>query len=149
MPIGEFCNRDVVFAARDMSVLEGARLMRSYHVGALVVVADRDGRREPVGIVTDRDIVVEVVAKEVSPETVQVGEITSNNLMTVREQDGVFDTLQLMRRRGVRRAPVVDRDGFLLGIVTVDDLVALIAEEMTEVAKLISREQDREAQTRK
>lgn len=149
MPIGEFCNREVVIAARDQSVLEGAQLMRRHHVGTLVIVDDVDGRRKPVGIVTDRDMVVEVLAKEVDPELVQLGEITGDNLITVREGDGVFDTLQMMRRRGVRRAPVVDHDGFLAGIVTVDDLFALFAEEMTEVAKLIAREQDREAQTRK
>jgi CBS domain-containing protein len=148
MPIGEICNREVVFAERKMSVPEAARLMRQYHVGDLVVAEERDGQRVPVGIVTDRDIVVEVVAKDLDPATLTVGDIMSLELVSAREKDGVFETLQLMRFKGVRRIPVLDDRGGLAGIVTVDDLIELFAEELGELAKLISREQAREAKMR-
>ncbi|MBI4756542.1 MAG: CBS domain-containing protein [Betaproteobacteria bacterium] len=148
MPIGEFCNREVVIAARDSSVLEAARLMRQYHVGDLVIVDALDGPRRPVGIVTDRDVVVEVVVNELDPAAVRVDEIMGQALTTVRLTDGVFDTIALMRRKGIRRVPVVNELGELAGIVTVDDVIGLLAEEMNEVVKLVAREQAREGEAR-
>jgi CBS domain-containing protein len=149
MAIGEICNREVVIVAREAPVPEAARLMRQYHVGDLVVVDELAGPRRPVGIVTDRDIVVEVVAMQVAPETLRVGDIMSAELATVRETEGVFETIRYMRDKGIRRLPVVDRDGWLQGIVTLDDLLLLLAEEMGELARLIGREMDREQATRK
>ena len=145
MPIGEICNREVVIAERSLSVGEAARLMRSPHVGDLVVVEKKAGHNRPVGIVTDRDIVVEVVAAGVAPDSLTIGDIMGQDLATVREGEGVFETMRLMRAKGVRRMPVVDSEGGLVGIVTLDDLVTLLAEEMAELAKLVSREQQREA----
>ncbi|MEQ6341558.1 MAG: CBS domain-containing protein [Gammaproteobacteria bacterium] len=149
MPIGEICNREVVFATRDTSILETAQLMRRHHVGDLVVVDEKNDKRIPVGIVTDRDIVIEVIAKEADINILTAGDIMGPELGTVREGEGVFETIQMMRLKGVRRMPVVDPHGGLVGIVSVDDLVELLAEEMNELAKLISREQVREAKNRK
>lgn len=149
MAIGEICNREVVIVTRETPVIEAARLMRQYHVGDLVVVNEPSGLRRPVGIVTDRDIVIEVVAMEVAPETLRVGDIMSAELATVRETEGVFETIRYMRDKGIRRLPVVDRDGWLQGIVTLDDLLVLLAEEMGEMARLIGRELKREQTTRK
>ncbi len=149
MAIGEICNREVVIVTRETPVVEAARLMRQYHVGDLVVVDELSGRRRPVGIVTDRDIVIEVVAMEVDVQTLCVGDIMSAELATVRESEGVFETIRYMRDKGIRRLPVVDRDGWLQGIVTLDDLLILLAEEMGEMARLIRREMDREQASRK
>lgn len=149
MAIGEICNREVVIVEREAPVIEAARLMRQYHVGDLVVVDAPSGLRRPVGIVTDRDIVIEVVAMQVAPETLRVGDIMSAELATVRETEGVFETIRYMRDKGIRRLPVVDRDGWLQGIVTLDDLLILLAEEMGELARLIGREMDREQASRK
>ncbi|HUY03259.1 MAG TPA: CBS domain-containing protein [Rhodocyclaceae bacterium] len=148
MPIGELCSRVVVVAERITTVMEAARLMRQHHVGNIVVVSEANGVKCPIGIVTDRDIVVEVVVNRLDPETILVGEIMAAGIATVREQDGVFDTMQLMRRKGVRRLPVVDDEGALVGIVAVDDLIQLLAEEMDELSKLIVHEQVHEAQIR-
>ena len=148
MPIGEVCVRQVVVAARDTSVLDAAKLMRRYHVGNIIVTEQSGGRRVPVGIVTDRDIVLTVLAQELDPKTLSVGDIMTADLITVREEEGVFQTIQLMRAKGTRRAPVVDRDGALIGIVSVDDMLDLLAEELSELAKLISREQKHEAEVR-
>ena len=148
MPVGELCIRQVVVAPRKASVLEAAKLMRQYHVGDIVVTDDIDGRRVPVGIVTDRDIVLEVLAQELDATSLTVGDIMAGDLITVRENEGVFQTIQLMRAKGARRAPVVNGEGTLVGIVSVDDLVELLAEELGELAKLISREQKREAELR-
>ncbi len=148
MPVGEICSREVVIAERGLSVVEGARLMRTHHVGDLVVVEAQGGRTVPVGIVTDRDVVVEVVAAGVNPEALTVGDIMAAGVATVRESEGLYETLRYMRDKGVRRMPVVDREGALVGILTLDDLLGLLAEEMTELAKLVSHERQREAAAR-
>jgi predicted transcriptional regulator len=145
MSVGELCNREVVIAEKILSVTDAARLMRSHHVGDLVVVEERGGRKHPVGIVTDRDIVVEIVAAGVNPDALKVGDIMGPEVATVRESEGLFEALRYMRDKGVRRMPVVDSSGALVGILTLDDLLSLLAEEMTELAKLVSHERQREA----
>jgi CBS domain-containing protein len=145
MAVGEICNREVVIAEKTLSVVDAAQLMRKHHVGDLVVVEEKDGRKHPVGIVTDRDIVVEVVAAGVNPDALKVGDIMGPEVATVREGEGLFEALRHMRDKGVRRMPVVDRDGGLVGILALDDLLSLLAEEMTELAKLVSHERQREA----
>jgi CBS domain-containing protein len=148
MPIGELCNREVVFATRKTKVVEAAQLMRQYHVGDLVVVDEIDGKRVPVGIVTDRDIVIEVVAKVCSAEDCMVENIMSAQLVSVDENEGVLATIRLMRTQAVRRIPVVGRDGGLVGIVSADDMLELLAEELTELARVAPREQGREVRNR-
>ena len=145
MAVGEICNREVVITEKTVSVVDAARLMRTHHVGDLVVVEDKGGRKHPAGIVTDRDIVVEVVAAGVNPDALKVSDIMGPEVATVRESEGLFEALRYMRDKGVRRMPVVDREGGLVGILTLDDLLSLLAEEMTELAKLVSRERQREA----
>ena len=148
MSIGEFCNREVVFATREMSLPEAAQLMREHHVGDLVVVDEVDGKRVPVGIVTDRDMVIEVIAQSLDLDEFSVGDIMGHHLVSVQEKEGVFETIRLMRSQGVRRIPVVNSEGGLAGIVSADDILELLAEEMTELAKVVPREQEREAKTR-
>jgi CBS domain-containing protein len=148
MAVGEICNREVVITERSVSVVDAAKLMRSHHVGDLVVVEEKGGCKHPVGIVTDRDIVVEVVAAGVNPESLKVGDIMGSEVATVRESEGLFEALRYMRDKGVRRMPVVDRDGGLVGILTLDDLLSLLAGEMTELAKMVSHERQREAAAR-
>ncbi|HSR08302.1 MAG TPA: CBS domain-containing protein [Bryobacteraceae bacterium] len=141
MPIGDVCVRDVVVATKDATIQQAAMLMRRHHVGDLVVVEERaDGRKIPVGIVTDRDIVVSVVAPTLNAAVYTVGDLAIRELVTLKEDQGVFEAIQQMRVSGVRRMPVVDGAGGLVGIISVDDLVQLLSEEMSELAKLISRE---------
>jgi CBS domain-containing protein len=148
MSIGEFCNREVVFATRKTSVKEAAELMRKYHVGDLVVVDEIDGKRVPVGIVTDRDIVIEIIAESLSVDDFTAGDIMGAEVISVHEKEGVVETIRLMRSHGIRRIPVVDKDGGLVGIMSVDDVLDLLAEELAELAKVAPREQAREARTR-
>lgn len=148
--IGEICTRDVVFAARETTIATAARLMRHAHVGSLVVVEQMNGgKRAPVGIITDRDIVVEVIATGLKPETITVGDIMADGLLTGRESEGVLETMEMMRCKGVRRLPIVDKNGQLVGIVTVDDLLEVLAEELNELAKIVAREQAHEAAARR
>jgi CBS domain-containing protein len=149
MKIGEVCTREVTYTHEYERVDEVARLMREHHVGALVVVARDDSRGlVPVGIVTDRDIVVEVLAGGLDYRTVSVGEIMTRDPISVGEGEDVLDALKIMRRQGVRRLPVLTRDGTLAGIVAIDDLLELVAEQFDDLVKAIASEQSREAQAR-
>jgi CBS-domain-containing membrane protein len=148
MNAGELCSRIVVFAERDMGLAEAARLMRDHHVGSLVVGDETTGGRVPVGMLTDRDIAVAVVAKDVDPRTLRVGEIMSGEPLTVREQDGVLDALRLMRTHGVRRVPVTDAKGKLAGILALDDVLEAVAEQLGDLARAIASERAHEARAR-
>jgi CBS domain-containing protein len=149
MKTGDVCNREVVFVQRGASVFEAASLMREHHVGDLVVVEEKHGRRTPVGILTDRDIVLEVIAEGVDIGGVVVGDIMSFELVTAGEDDDLFDTIKRMRLKGVRRLPVVDRNQALAGIIAVDDLLDLLAEQMSDLTRVIQREQTRERERRR
>ena len=145
MPIGEICKREVVVVQREETVLQAAKLMRQHHVGDVIVVEDRDGKRMPVGIVTDRDLIVEVIAPELDPDAITVGDIMVSDFATVKENTGVFESIQYMRVKGVRRMPIVDDEGRLMGLVTLDDLLALLSEELDALVKLVAHEQQKEA----
>jgi CBS domain-containing protein len=149
MTVGQVCNRIVVFAYRDTPLPEAAKLMRENHIGSLVIVDEAARGRVPVGILTDRDIAVAVVAQALDPRTLTAGEVMTGEPVTANEQDDVLDTLQRMRRRGVRRLPVVAANGTLAGIVTLDDLLELVAEQLGDIVQAITAEQSREARTRK
>lgn len=147
MPISEICNREVVIAQRRDSALEAAKLMRQHHVGDVLIV-ERNSANVPVGIVTDRDLVVEIMASGLNPENISVEDIMVPELATVKESAGILEVLQYMRGKGVRRLPVVDDSGNLTGIVTLDDLLELLSEELLELAKLVKHEQKNEAARR-
>lgn len=135
MRIGEICTRAVTTCGRGLSAAELAVLMRDEHVGDVVVVDTRNGREFPVGIVTDRDLVVQVLARQVDPDAVTAGDLMSE-AATALESEGVYDAIWNMRRQGFRRLPVVDGNNALFGMVTVDDLTQFLAEELTELARI-------------
>jgi len=139
MKTGEVCNRDVVKIAARQNLAQASRLMRESHVGCLVVVDDADPWRA-VGIVTDRDIVVEAVAAGIDPASLTVGEIMGPALVLAREDDDALVSLKTMRRRGVRRLPVVDAAGVLCGIVTLDDLLEAGSNALNDVIQAIASE---------
>ena len=148
MNVGEVCSREVVFAQRDNPLVEAAQLMREHHVGSLVVVGEHAAARVPVGMLTDRDIVVAAVAKEVDPRTLTVGDVMSAGALVVREQDALTDALRVMREKGVRRLPVVNASGALVGIIAIDDVLELLAEEMDSFVRTLRSERTREARVR-
>ena len=149
MPLSEICNREVIVVQRDDTGIEAAKLMRQHHVGDVVVVEDRGDVRVPVGIVTDRDLVVEIMAPELDQMVITAGDIMAPELATVKENIGLFEAIQYMRAKGVRRLPVVNLSGGLVGILTLDDLLELLAEELLALAKLVAREQKKETTSRR
>jgi CBS domain-containing protein len=149
MPVSEICNREVIIVNRDTTVNEAAKLMRQHHVGDVVVVEEKNGIRMPVGIVTDRDLVVEVMAPDLVQMVITVSDIMGEKLATVKENAGVYEAIKYMRGEGVRRLPVVDGKGGLVGILALDDLLELLAEELVELSRLVKHEQKKEASQRR
>lgn len=145
---GDVCNRIVTIAERKLSVLKAAQLMRDHHVGSVVVVEDSSSARRVAGILTDRDIVTSVVAKEVDAARLLVEDVMSSDVVTALEDDSVTDLLRTMRRKGLRRLPVVTAAGALVGLVTLDDLLTLMAEQLRDMALAIEAEQKRELKSR-
>jgi CBS domain-containing protein len=148
MKTTDICNREVVTVGAHDSLRDAAALMRQHHVGDVVVVERSGGYLAPLGILTDRDIVVEVVAGGVELEDVTVGDAMTGDLGTAGEDDDLLSTLERMRENAVRRLPVIDAKGVLVGIVTLDDIIGLLAKELTEVWALIVRERRHEAEQR-
>lgn len=144
--IGEFCNRQVIITTVDSTVSAAAKLMRQHHVGSIVVVnGSEGGARIPVGLVTDRDLVIEVLATDLDPNVITVGDIMAPKLITAFESEGLLETMEVMRHKGVRRLPIVGNDGRLVGIVAIDDLLEVVAEQLRDLTTIIAREQSREA----
>ncbi|MGE5621627.1 MAG: CBS domain-containing protein [Bacillota bacterium] len=149
MPIKECCNIGVVCCEADAAVPQLAELMRKHHVGDVIVVEYREGRRIPVGIVTDRDIVIETVALQVDTGVFTAGDLMSSPVVTVQQEDGFIETLRLMRNNKIRRLPVVDAEGSLYGIVTADDIIRLLAMELSMMTTAIAEQPLREGRLRK
>jgi CBS domain-containing protein len=143
MTAGEVCNRHVVIATPDMTVVDAAGLMKTHHIGDLVVVRQPDGDRVPIGILTDRDIALSVSRLVRLPE-LKITDVMSVDLVTCREGVNLYDVLKRMQSHGIRRLPVVNERGGLEGILTFDDVIELLSEELTDLAKLVVREQKRE-----
>ena len=144
MQLGEACNREVIIATENCSIIEAAKLMRDYHVGSVVVVKKEDEISKPIGIVTDRDLVINFLAKEISFEKVTVGEIMNSKLITGKDSDQLWDSLHTMRTHGIRRMPVIDNKQSLVGIITADDILELFSEELQDLTRLIAVEQKKE-----
>lgn len=148
MTIGEICTREVVYVGRNESAADAARLMRELHVGSLVVLDPPAVGGKPVGVVTDRDIAIGIVAASVDPERTPVEAVMRPGVTCIGEEEGLGRAVSLMRAEGVRRLPVVDAKGVLVGIVSADDLLELVAEEMSGLAAMVGREFGREKSER-
>ena len=148
MTVSTICNPNVATVGAGEDVVEAAALMRKEHVGDLIVVERRGSANVPIGILTDRDIVVGVVAKRVSPDSVTVGDAMTRELLTVREDASLEFALREMRRHGVRRAPVVGANGDLVGVIALDDVIQHLAVQLSRLADVIRLEQDAETHAR-
>jgi len=129
--IGQVCTKPAVTASPDTTAQEAAHRMRTRKVGALVII---NAAGEPTGVVTDRDITVEVVARGLDPSVVRVGALVRRRLTALREDAGILDATRVMSRRGIRRLPVVSRSGRLVGVLTLDDLLILLGGELGQIA---------------
>jgi CBS domain-containing protein len=140
--------RDVVTVTRATSVATAAELMRRRHVGAVVVVDESNGHRMPRAVLTDRDIVVEVVAPGLDARTIAAGEIARRPLVTIDRGASPAEIVRAMAIHGVRRLPLVDATGALAGIVALDDVLLELAAPLVALGDLPVRERSFEAGTR-
>jgi len=149
LTVGGICTRSVTIAFRSTPLNGAARLMRENHVGSLVVVEETSGLRLVVGILTDRDIVTAVVAADLEPATLRTEDVMSTDLITAREDDSLIDLVRSMRHKGVRRVPVVGTQGELIGLVTLDDVLDVLSQELSLLVAAIDSEGKRERQMRR
>lgn len=150
MSVGHYCNREVVISYSDESIQEAAKLMRQHHVGCLVIV-EKDSEKnysKPVGILTDRDIVVELIAEGVDLSSISVGDVFNRQLLTVSEDEPLTDVVDKMKAKGVRRVPVINESDGLVGILALDDLIELYAEQLSHIVDVINQEKNYEEKTR-
>jgi CBS domain-containing protein len=149
MQLNTFCMLDVKCCSPRITVLEAAHLMRRNHTGDLVVVDDDETKPAPLGVITDRDIVVEVLAKGLDPEVTTVGSVMRTPVVVADAGEDSTQVMERMRAQGVRRIPVTGAGGKLVGVVTVDDLRKRLAADAALLTDVIAREQNHEARTRR
>lgn len=137
MGIVKCCREQVVAVSPDTPALDVAKVMREKNVGSVVVVT---GENRPVGILTDRDLAVRVMAQEKNPGEVRAGDILTRDVVTFQDSMGVYEAIQKMTAEGIRRMPIVDDGGRLIGIVTMDDIIRMLGEEMAAIAKNIEKQ---------
>lgn len=146
MNLAQLCPRDILSVSANAPVRQAAELMRIHHVGALAVTDPGDGSRV-VGIVTDRDMVVNLLAQGHSPDERQVGSLGSVKLIGVPGTASVQEAVQAMQQHGVRRLFLLQPDGALMGLVSLDDLLLNLAEQFSALAQSlrhgIQREDER------
>jgi CBS domain-containing protein len=142
MNVGQLCQREVVTTRQGEELCAAAQVMRARHVGFLVVVEPvaASGRQRVVGVLTDRDIVVAVLAREIDTRALTVGDVMSREPLLAEESQPVDSVLCLMREVGVRRVPVIDRDGYLVGVLSLDDVLEAMAEQLVNIAASIRSE---------
>ena len=150
MNVGTICQHNVVTIGASEDLAAAAGLMREKHVGYLVVVeAVPPAAPKVVGVLTDRDIVVAVVARNVDPHSLTTNEVMTRDPLWADETDAIEETLRRMRDRGVRRVPVIGARGQLVGVLSVDDALDSIAGQLASIAESIRNEQRVERSTRR
>lgn len=146
MDVGRVCHRAVATIAPGASLLDAARLMRDRNVGDLVVVEHRDGHTMPTGVITDRDLVVRGLAAEpASIARLTVADLVADTVVTIHEAKELSEALDVMHRSGIRRIPVVAPSGALVGIITLDDVLGAMSDDLSKVALLVASQRLREA----
>jgi CBS domain-containing protein len=145
MEIGELCSREVYVVTSDEPLVQAVREMDRRHIGTVVVVEAREKARVPIGIVTDRDVLCGQLKRHADLFTLTVQDVMTPDQWTIAESCGVAEAITGLRARGVRRAPVVSDARDLVGIVSLDDLLPVVAENLSSLAKLIGKQAGREA----
>ena len=137
MGLVKCCREQVVAVSPDTPAVEVARIMGEKNVGSVVIVT---GDNRPVGVITDRDLVVRIMAHGIDPGENRAGEIPDRDVVTFPDSMGIYEAIQKMTAEGIRRMPVVDDTGGLIGIVTMDDIIQMLGEEMAAIAKNIEKQ---------
>jgi CBS domain-containing protein len=148
MRVGDYCKHGVVTVSGTANVAEAARTMRDEHVGFLIVVDEGDPTRRPLGVITDRDIVLQICARDVDPKSVTAADIMSRQPLVATEADDLNEVLQAMRMAGFRRIPVLSASGTLTGVMAIDDAIDIVAGLLVDICGSIRNEQRQERRVR-
>jgi predicted transcriptional regulator len=148
MKVGDVCRKAVVTVDDTMDLTQAAQVMRTHHVGFLIVHRAGDELRRPIGEHTDRDIVIGVVAKQVDPAALTVNDLMTPQPLVAQESEELADVLQGMRNAGIRRVPVVDARGALIGVIAIDDVFEIITNFMCDITGSVKNEQRQERRVR-
>lgn len=148
MKVGDYCKRGVVTVYSTADVSQVAKVMRDEHVGFLIVVEEGDPDRKPLGVVTDRDIVLQIVARDVDPHAVTAADIMSRDPLVACEDDDLAELMEGMRLAGFRRVPVVTASGALCGVIAIDDAIDVIADLLSHICGSIRNQQRQERRLR-
>ncbi len=142
MKVGNLCNCNPVTIRESIDLTAAAELMREKHIGYLVVVQPNpaEGTFKPVGVLTDRDIVVSVVARQTDPRALRAGDVMTRQPVLVEEGTSLSSALRMMREIGVRRLPVVAHAGHLIGVLSLDDILGALAGELQDLAGAVRNE---------
>ena len=134
MTIATICRREIITIDSTASLRDAATLMREHHVGALVVTVQSAGHEQVVGLITDRDMAIEILARDLNPADVKVGQLASRKLASVPGTAGIGEAVTIMQRAGVRRLLVTEEGGRLAGFVSADDLLETLATQLGVLA---------------
>jgi predicted transcriptional regulator len=148
MKVSDICKRAVIAIDNSADINAAAELMRRHHVGFLIVHKSGDELRRPIGVLTDRDIVMETIAKKLDPAALRVDELMTRQPLVANESEELGDVLQAMRIAGIRRVPVGDSRGALAGVVAIDDVFDVIAGFMCDITGSVKSEQRQERRWR-
>lgn len=135
MAIKAICKTELVTIDKSATIKDAAKLMKSKHVGSVIVTEGFNGKRIPFGIITDRDIAL-TLASESKPQDLPIQQIMQSRPITIKTNEGIYETIMKMRENGIKRLPVVNDDGSLYGVVCADDLLSLMGEEINNLAKI-------------
>jgi CBS domain-containing protein len=141
MNVADVMTRNVTYVTEDTSLADVARLMRKDHVGDVVVTRPDEPGSRPVGILTDRDIVIQVIAEEAQLSALTAGDAMSRELVTVSDSASLVEAVTQMGQHGIRRLPVTDTDGLLIGVLSLDDVLAQLGALLDNLADVVRFQQ--------
>lgn len=148
MSLSKYYKHEFVSMTKDASIQDAAHMMRRHHRGEVILVKQHQGIDVPIGIITDRDLVIEVLAMDVDIEKITIGSILSTELVTVVEDQNIYEVLDTMQQYGVFRVPVVDKTNKLVGLIDTDIIIKVLTEQMTMVLALIQTQRQVEKNNR-
>lgn len=147
LSLDQLYEKDVVCLKPDDTVYDAAREMLENHIGDIVITQEENGKTMPVGIVTDRDLVINATAKKLDPETIKLSDIMSKKVITATEDDDLTTLVRLVVDEGVSRLPIVDEAGNLAGILSSKRLFQYFAQGLCELSSISVQQQQREEST--
>lgn len=140
MSICDISKKKVFTLSKSEPIWRAAKLMKDEGVGSIIITHDEEGEEVPIGIITDRDVAIKVVAEKRNAENIKISEIMSGDLLIIDDDQDIRSTIELMKKKGVRRAPVMNDDDEICGIISLDDLFVYMTDELNNLADVVQKQ---------